>query len=124
MKFLKIMIQRIKLAKFHYRQTFNFRYVSVMEVKKEFMNLSSNKVNRTGDKPAKILKDNLSVKKKQLTTIINSCLKDHLFPNEMNELKYDLSPVFKKDDDLYKENYRPVSILSHMSKVSEKIFYK
>ena len=32
--------------------------------------------------------------------------------------------VFKKDDDLSKENYRPVSILSHMSKIFERIFYK
>ena len=36
----------------------------------------------------------------------------------------DVSPVFKKDDDLNKENYRPVSILSHMSKFFERLFYK
>ena len=35
-----------------------------------------------------------------------------------------MSPVFKKDDDLNKENCRPVSVLSHMSKVFERIFYK
>ena len=33
-------------------------------------------------------------------------------------------PVFKKDNDLNKENYTPVSILSLMSKVFERIFYK
>ena len=115
-------IQRIKLANFHHRQTFNFRYVSVKEVKKELMNLSSKKVPRKGDIPAKILKDSLSVYTKELTTIINNCLKDGLFPNELKLA--DVSPVFKKDDDLNKENYRPASILSHMSKVSECIFYK
>ena len=47
-------IQRIKLANFHHRQTFNIRYVSVKEVKKELMNLSSKKVTRKGDIPAKI----------------------------------------------------------------------
>ena len=55
-------------------------------------------------------------------TIINNCLRDGLFPNELKLA--DVSPVFKKDDDLNKENYRPVSILSHMSKVFERIFYK
>ena len=31
------------------------------------------------------------------------------------ELKIvDVSPIFKKDDDLNNENYRPASILSHM----------
>ena len=112
----------IKLANFHHRQTFNFCYVSAKEVKKELMNLSSKKVTRKGDIPAKILKDSLSVYTKELTTVFNNCLKDGLFPNELKLA--DISPVFKKDDDLNKENYRSVSILSHMSKVSERTFYK
>ena len=60
-------IQRIKLSNFHHRQTFNFRYVSVLEVKKELMNLSSEKATRKGDIPAKILKDSLIVYTKELT---------------------------------------------------------
>ena len=75
-------IQRIKLANFHHRQPFGFRYVSVKEVKKEFINSSSKKV-KEGDIPAKILKDSLRVYTKLLTNIINNCLKDGLFPNEL-----------------------------------------
>ena len=96
-------IQRIKLANFHHRQTFSFCYVSVKEVKKELMNLYSKKVTKKGDIPAKILKDSLSVYNKELTTIINNCLKDGLFPNELKLA--DVYHVFKKDDDLNKENY-------------------
>ena len=113
-------IQRIKLANFHHRHSFNFRYVSVKEIKKELVNLSSKKAARNGDIPAKALKDCLSVYTKELTTIINNCLKDGLFPNELKLA--DVSPVFKKDDDLNKENHRPVGILSRMSKVFERIF--
>ena len=76
------------------------------------MNLSFKNATRKGNIPAKILKDSLK----------DNCLKDSLFPNELKLA--DVSPVFKKDDDLNKENYRPVSILSHMSKVFERIFYK
>ena len=76
-------IQRIKLANFHHRQTFNFRYVSVKEVKKELMNLSSKKATRKSDIPAKVLKDSLRVYTKELTNIINNCLKDGLFPSEL-----------------------------------------
>ena len=87
-------IQRIKLANFHHRQTFGFRYVSVKEVKKELINSSSKKV-KEGEIPAKILKDSLSVYAKELTALINNCLKDGLFPNELKLA--DASPVFKKD---------------------------
>ena len=59
---------------------------------------------------------------KELTNIITNCLKDGLSPTELKLA--DVSPVFKKGDDLNKENYRPGSILSHMSKVFERIFCK
>ena len=36
----------------------------------------------------------------------------------------DISPIFKKEDSFKKENYRPVSILPHLSKVFERILYK
>ena len=32
--------------------------------------------------------------------------------------------LFKKKDDLDKENYRPVNVLSHVSKVFERIIYQ
>ena len=58
------------------------------------MNLSSKKGTRKEDIPAKILKNSLSVYTKELTTIINNCLKDGLYPNELKLA--DVSPVFKK----------------------------
>ena len=81
------------------------------------MNLSSKKATRKGYIPAKILKDGLSVYTRDLTTIIKNCLKHSLFPNELKLA--DVSPVFKKDDDLNKKNYRPVSILTYV-----KMFWK
>ena len=36
----------------------------------------------------------------------------------------DITPVFKKKDPLKKENYRPVSILSAISKIFERLMQK
>ena len=44
------------------------------------------------------------------------------FPNEMK--KTDVTPVFKKDDPTKAKNYRPVSVLSFVSKVFERIMQK
>ena len=50
-------------------------------------------------------------------SIDNNCYPDDL---ELAEV----SPVFKKKNDLDKENYRPVSVLSHVTKVFERIMYQ
>ena len=45
-----------------------------------------------------------------------------LFPEQ---LKYaDVKPIFKKDSRNDKRNYRPVSILSNISKIYEQLLYK
>ena len=49
-------------------------------------------------------------------------LKREFFPDDLKLA--DVSPIFKKEDSFKKENYRPVSILPHISKVFERILYK
>ena len=54
-----------------------------------------------------------------LTNLINSTLIDcHLFP--LREKVATVAPVFKKDDELSKKNYRPISVLNVFSKVYER----
>ena len=50
-------------------------------------------------------------------SINNNCCPDDLKFSEVN-------PIFKRKDDLYKENYRLVSVLFRLSNVSERIMYK
>ena len=50
-----------------------------------------------------------------ITKIINVSYENTCFPDELKLAE--VSPIFKKNDDLDKENYRPVNILSHVSKV-------
>ena len=35
----------------------------------------------------------------------------------------EVTPIFKKKYDLDKENYRPVSVLPHVSEVTERVMY-
>ena len=56
-----------------------------------------------------------------LTGVINESLKRGIF---LDELKLaEVIPLFKKGDPFDKTNYRPVSFLSHISKVFERIIY-
>ena len=56
-----------------------------------------------------------------LTKIINLCLRNGCFPDDLNAAK--VSSTFEKNNDLEEENCRPVSVLSHMSKVLDRIMY-
>ncbi len=49
-----------------------------------------------------------------LTELINYAFKNKRFPDDMKNAE--ISPIIKQNDDMIKNNYRPVSILS----ISEK----
>ena len=49
----------------------------------------------------------------------NASINTGIFP--MNQKLADVSPIFKDEDKHFKGNYRPVSILPAMSKISERL---
>ena len=49
-------------------------------------------------------------------------IENNCYPDDVKLAE--VSPVFKKKDDLDKENYRPVSVLSHVPKVLERLMYQ
>ena len=75
----------------------------------------------TGDIPAGILKDCVDSCMSILTKILNTSLERGCFPNQLKLAE--VTPVFKKEDELSKENYRPVSVLSYASKIFERIVF-
>ena len=89
-------------------------------MKQVIKDLKSNK-SVGGDIPTNILKEcnfTFSV----LADCINTSFENGAFPDCLKEAN--VTPIFKKDDPLDKENYRPVSILPLLSKVFEKLIYK
>ena len=83
--------------------------------------MEEKKANLTGDNPARILKGCVDSYVPILTKILNTSLERGCFPNQLKLAE--VTPVFKKEDELNKENYRPVSVLSHASKIFERIVF-
>ena len=57
-----------------------------------------------------------------LTKAINLTITVNNFPEQLKKSKVIL--LYKKPEPLQKENYRPVNLLSHISKVCERIIYR
>ena len=86
------------------------------------MNLDGSESIPVGDIPIDMLKQTIDIHLPIMTQIINMSIDDNCYPDNLKLAE--VSPVFKKKDDLDKENFRPVSILSHVSKVFERIMYQ
>ena len=102
--------------------SFHFKSVSLEDVKKEVLNLNPKKSSTSGTIPVTILKQTIDVHLQHLTNAINHTLQTNCFPDKLKQSK--IIPVYKNLDPLEKENYRPVSLLPHVSKVFERIIYK
>ena len=90
-------------------------------VREIILSLDASKANPAGDIPADILKSTLDIHLSFITKIINVSFENGRFPDKLKLTE--VSPIFKKNDDLDKESYSPVSIFSHVSKVFERIMY-
>ena len=84
--------------------------------------LNSNKASGPNSLPYRILfllKDEIS---KQLADLFNLSFMTGVFPSVIKTAK--VVPVFKKDSKLDYSNYRPISLLSNIEKILEKLMYK
>ena len=70
------------------------------------------------NKLLKCLKHELS---KSLTLIINQMLTTGIFPESLKLSK--ITPIYKKGDRVFLENYRPISLLPTISKIFERVIH-
>ena len=100
---------------------FTFEPVSSTNVKEILENLNPRKaVSADGISP-RLLRLPAPVMAKEITRLVNFLIANRSWPNEWK--CGNLTPVFKKDEDTRKENYRPVSVFTALSKVYEKVMY-
>ena len=79
------------------------------------------KASKQSDIPTKILKQNSDYFAEYFYENINQCVSKSIFPSDLKLA--DVTPVYKKKSKNSKDNYRPVSILSNISKIYERYIY-
>ena len=100
---------------------FSFQQVTEKHVRQVILSIYGSKATAVAGIPADTLKITLDIHILLITKIINLSLENECFPDDLKLAE--VSPSFKKNDDLDKENYRPVSDLFTVSKVFERIIY-
>jgi len=101
---------------------FNFSHVSYDDIETCVTAIPSNKATGLDALPCVIIKDSLPYIIKPLTHIINISLNGGCVPSEWKRAR--ITPLFKGGDQTNPMNYRPISVLSVLSKVLEKIVFK
>ena len=77
---------------------------------------------QSGEIPNSILKTFSAQIVQPFTDIINECIENGIFPNELKIAE--VVPILKRGNSMDKENYRPISLLPTLSKIFEKIIHK
>ena len=71
--------------------------------------------------PGKLIRLVHEVLSPHFTYILNQCITRSVFPSNMKNAE--LSPLYKREDQLNKVNYRPVSLLTVISKIYESVMF-
>ena len=95
--------------------TFDFQEIDSGIMLKYINDLSLNKAPGYDGLQPFFVKTAGNVIASSLCAIFNKCVTDHSFPSQMK--LSEISPIFKKNDNLLKENYRSVNLLPILSKV-------
>ena len=100
---------------------FMFRFSTEVEIRRVIKTLSSKKAAGYDEIPAQFIRRIGMKLVKPLCLIFNQCVRENTFPDKMKMAN--ITPLYKKNDKLNKDNYRSVNILPILSKVFEKLFY-
>ena len=101
--------------------SFIFYPTDVEQVKSVILNLSSSNSAGHDHITNNILKHVVDFISIPLTHIINLSFSNGSFPNELKIAK--IIPIFKSGDKKHFSNYRPISVLSSISKIFERLAY-
>ena len=101
--------------------TFDFHHVSDKDVSNLIKKLKSNKSTGFDGLPPRLLKIACDELCHPIASMINMSITSHCFPSDCK--KSEVNPMYKKKDNLLRNNYRPVSVLPCISKLFERSYY-
>ena len=102
---------------------FTFQNVNEPQIEKEIRELCSKKAPGADGIPANILIDAVDILKHPIKELLYNSVLNHDFPPN-NLKKANVTPLYKKDGNIDKKNYRPISVLPSMSKIFERLMFK
>ena len=112
---------RRHLLRMHCESSFSFNYTTPGDVSKLISKLKPKNSAGHDRMSTKLLQKIRSSLSPALSLIINQSLFTGIFPDSLKIAK--ILPIFKKGDPSYFGNYRPISLLSAISKVFEKVVF-
>ena len=101
--------------------SFSFQHVPKDKITKTIEMLDPKKVVQSNDIPTKLIKSFSGFFSDYIYINLNKCIKDGEYVEDFK--KAEVRPLYKKDGRKEKSNYRPVSILSNVSKIYERYLY-
>ena len=96
--------------------------VSPEDVQKVLCSLPVNKASGPDNISNKLLKNVAPSICFPLSRLFNLCMRNSHFPDIWKVSN--ITPIYKKDEDYIKEHYRPISLLSCVSKVNERLVFE
>ena len=108
----------------HGNNAINFPFSTVQrkQILKEITPLNSSKAGQSTDISTKIIKQTSDIFADFILTSFNQSVANSIFPSSLKNA--DITLLFKKGDRNLKDNFRPVSVLSSISKIFERCMFK
>jgi len=103
------------------RNSFFFTPITEEEVEREIIMTPYNKSYGLYSFPITLLKCAKHLLKKPLTEIFNTSILNGKYPSKLKISK--ITPIFKAGDETDPDNYRPISLLSNLNRIFEKLMY-
>ena len=107
---------------FNLSTSFNYLFVDEESILKEIKNLKANKATQNTDIPTKLIKENSDIFADFIFENLNDSISHLVFPSALKLAN--ITPVHKKDSKSKKDHYRPIIVLSNISKIYERFLFK